>query len=47
MQIKNLVHSDKIELNKVGVVRRAKIFYLRGLKGKSARIKEAKSAVAH
>ncbi len=33
-------HIDKIELNKVGKVRRAKIFYLRGLKGKSARIKE-------
>lgn len=36
---------ESIELNKVGKVRRAKIFYLRGLKGKSARIKEAKSAV--
>lgn len=31
---------DKIELNKVGVVRRAKIFYLRDLTGKKARIKE-------
>lgn len=31
---------DKIELNKVGVVRRAKIFYLRERTGKSARIKE-------
>lgn len=31
---------DKIELNRTGKVRRAKIFYLRGLKGKSARIKE-------
>ncbi len=31
---------DKIEVNKVGKVRRAKIFYLRGLSGKSARIKE-------
>ena len=38
---------DSIEVNKIGKVRRAKIFYLRGLKGKSARIKEAKSAVAH
>ena len=31
---------DKIELNKRGAVRRARIFYLRGLKGKKARIKE-------
>ncbi|MBC8173173.1 MAG: 50S ribosomal protein L19 [Chitinophagales bacterium] len=35
---------DKIEVNKVGKVRRAKIFYLRGLKGKSARIKENRAA---
>lgn len=33
---------DKIELNKVGVVRRARIFYLRNLTGKKARIKEKK-----
>lgn len=32
----------KIELNKVGVVRRARIFYLRDLTGKKARIKERK-----
>ena len=31
---------DKIELNKVGKVRRARIFYLRNLSGKKARIKE-------
>jgi large subunit ribosomal protein L19 len=31
---------DKIEVNKVGKVRRKRIFYLRGLSGKSARIKE-------
>ncbi|MDD5570214.1 MAG: 50S ribosomal protein L19 [Bacteroidales bacterium] len=31
---------DEIEVNKRGKVRRAKIFYLRELKGKSARIKE-------
>lgn len=31
---------DKIEVNKRGVVRRARIFYLRGLQGKKARIKE-------
>ncbi|MFA6923768.1 MAG: 50S ribosomal protein L19 [Bacteroidales bacterium] len=31
---------DEIEVNKRGKVRRAKIFYLRKLKGKSARIKE-------
>jgi len=31
---------DSIEINKVGSVRRARIFYLRGLRGKKARIKE-------
>jgi large subunit ribosomal protein L19 len=31
---------DKIELNKVGIVRRARIFYLRDLTGKKARIRE-------
>ncbi len=31
---------DKIEVNKRGVVRRARIFYIRDLKGKKARIKE-------
>ncbi|MEI7981656.1 MAG: 50S ribosomal protein L19 [Bacteroidota bacterium] len=31
---------DKVEVNKRGVVRRARIFYLRGLQGKKARIKE-------
>ena len=31
---------EKIELNKEGAVRRARIFYLRGLTGKKARIKE-------
>lgn len=39
------VHSPsiaKIEVNKVGVVRRARIFYLRKLTGKKARIKEKK-----
>ena len=37
------VHSpliDKIEINKKGKVRRSRIFYLRNLTGKSARIKE-------
>ena len=33
---------EKIELNKVGKVRRARIFYLRNLAGKKARIKETK-----
>lgn len=33
-------HIDKIEVNKFGVVRRARIYYLRGLTGKKARIKE-------
>ncbi len=31
---------EKIEVNKHGVVRRSRIFYLRGLQGKKARIKE-------
>lgn len=31
---------DKIELKKKGIVRRAKLFYLRNLQGKAARIKE-------
>lgn len=31
---------DKIEVNKVGKVRRARIFYLRNLAGKKARIKD-------
>ena len=35
---------DLIEVNKHGKVRRAKIFYLRDLKGKAARIKEKKTA---
>lgn len=33
---------QKIEVNKRGVVRRARIFYLRDLTGKKARIKERK-----
>lgn len=33
---------DKIELNKRGKVRRARIFYLRDLTGKKARIREKK-----
>ena len=38
-----LVHSprlEKIEVKRRGIVRRAKLFYLRGLSGKAARIKE-------
>ena len=33
---------SKIEVNKVGIVRRARVFYLRGLTGKAARIEEKK-----
>lgn len=33
-------HIDSIEVNKVGIVRRARIYYLRDLTGKKARIKE-------
>jgi len=43
------VHSpfiDKIEINKKGVVRRARVFYLRELKGKAARIREKKHNTA-
>lgn len=36
---------EEIELNKVGKVRRARIFYLRKLSGKKARIKEKKVSV--
>lgn len=42
-------HSPNIEsivLNKVGKVRRAKLFYLRSRSGKSARIQEKRMAVA-
>jgi len=31
---------EKIEINKVGKVRRSRIYYLRGLTGKKARIKQ-------
>jgi large subunit ribosomal protein L19 len=34
---------DKIEVNKRGIVRRARIFYLRKYSGKKARIEEKKS----
>lgn len=37
---------DKIELNKRGQVNRARIFYLRGLRGKSARITEKRQSVS-
>ena len=33
---------DKIEVNKIGKVRRAKLYYLRSLTGKKARIKDKK-----
>ncbi|MBR5700507.1 MAG: 50S ribosomal protein L19 [Bacteroidales bacterium] len=36
---------DSIEVNKVGKVRRARIFYLRDLSGKKARIKEKKMVI--
>ena len=37
-------HIDKIEVNKYGVVRRARIYYFRELTGKKARIKERRIA---
>ncbi len=36
----NMPAIQKIEINKKGIVRRARIFYFRGLTGKKARIKE-------
>jgi len=38
----NLPALQKIEINKKGQVRRARIFYFRGLTGKKARIKESR-----
>lgn len=40
---KFMLHSplvEKIEITKKGIVRRGKLYYLRNLKGKSARVKE-------
>ena len=37
---------ESIEINKVGKVRRAKLYYLRKLTGKAARIKEKRRPVA-
>ncbi|MEX1132113.1 MAG: 50S ribosomal protein L19 [Flavobacteriales bacterium] len=37
---------DKVEVNKHGVVRRARIFYLRELRGKGARITEKRQSVS-
>ncbi len=39
----NLPALQKIEVNKRGKVRRARIFYFRGLTGKKARIREKRS----
>lgn len=38
----NMPALQKVEINKKGKVRRARIFYFRGLTGKKARIKEAR-----
>lgn len=40
----NLPAIQKIEVNKKGIVRRARIFYFRELTGKKARIKERRGA---
>lgn len=37
---------DKVEVNKHGSVRRARIFYIRERRGKSARIREKRSLIA-
>lgn len=39
-------HIDRIEVNKIGKVRRAKLYYLRKLTGKKARIKEKRNVSA-
>lgn len=39
----NLPALQKIEVNKKGKVRRARLYYFRGLTGKKARIKEVRS----
>lgn len=39
----NIPSLQKIEVNKKGSVRRARIYYFRGLTGKKARIKEKRS----
>ena len=39
----NMPALQKIEINKKGKVRRARIYYFRGLTGKKARIKEIRS----
>ena len=36
---------ESIEVNKIGKVRRAKLYYLRALTGKKARIKEKRTAI--
>ncbi|MGS2763233.1 50S ribosomal protein L19 [Sinomicrobium sp. M5D2P9] len=38
----NMPALQKVEINKKGKVRRARIFYFRGLRGKKARIKEVR-----
>ena len=37
---------ENVEINKLGKVRRAKLYYLRALTGKAARIKDRKPAIA-
>ncbi len=37
---------EKVEVNKVGAVRRARIYYFRERRGKSARIREKRNAIA-
>lgn len=39
-------HIESITVNKVGKVRRAKLYYLRKLTGKKARIKEKRTVIA-
>ena len=43
--VKNTKTLESIEINKVGKVRRAKLYYLRKLTGKAARIREKRRAI--
>ncbi len=42
----NSPNIDSIQVNKIGKVRRAKLYYLRALTGKKARIKEKRTIVS-
>ena len=47
LQIRDFAIIDHIDLIKRGRVRRAKLYYLRGLRGKAARIRERDTRGQH